>query len=149
MAVHLIRRHRLWEVFLVEKLGFTWDQIHEIAEELEHIKSPFLTSRLEQFLEYPKFDPHGDPIPDNKGNIDYHDEIGLDKLKINDTGRIVGVVEQSVEFLQYLDKINLSINSDLKVLEYNDYDNSKVIEVTGNQVFVSEKVCKNLIVKKL
>ena len=148
-AVNLIRAHRLWEVFLLNKLGFTWDQVHEVAEELEHIKSPFLISRLEAFLDYPKYDPHGDPIPDATGNIDYHDEVRLSELHKNEKGIVVGVEEQSTEFLQYLDKINLSLNSEIEVLEFNDYDHSTVVRVGDKEMFVSEKVGKNLLVKKL
>lgn len=149
MAIHLIRSHRLWEVFLLEKLGFTWDQVHEVAEELEHIKSQLLISRLEKFLGYPKYDPHGDPIPDASGNIDYHEEVSLSELRPGRTGEIVGVVEQTAEFLQYLDKIKLSLSAKVKVIDQNDFDNSMSIEVDGKQVFITEKVSNNLIVKRL
>lgn len=148
-AVDLIRSHRLWEVFLLDKLGFTWDQVHEVAEELEHIKSPFLISRLEAFLDYPKYDPHGDPIPDAKGHIHYHEEVRLCELHEKEKGIVVGVEEQSAEFLQYLDKINLSINSKVEVLEFNDYDHSTIVRVGDKEMFVSEKVGKNLLVKKI
>jgi len=148
-AVMLIRNHRLWEVFLLEKLGFTWDQVHEVAEEMEHVRSPLLIARLEKYLGYPKYDPHGDPIPDAKGNIHYHKEVSLIELKAGEKGRVVGVVEQSTHFLQYLDKINLAINSIIEVIEMNNYDNSRLIRIGKNQVFASEKVCGNLIVVKI
>lgn len=148
-AINLIRSHRLWEVFLLEKLDFSWDQVHELAEELEHIRSPLLISRLEEFLGFPKYDPHGDPIPNKEGKIEYHEELSLNELKIGEKGQIVGVVEQSADFLQYLDKIKLSLNAKVEVLEHNDFDDSQVVKVNGNNIFISDKVGKNLLIKKL
>ena len=148
-AVMLLRNHRLWEVFLLDKLGFSWDQVHEVAEEMEHVRSPLLIARLEKFLGYPKYDPHGDPIPDAKGHINYHKEISLIELNTGEKGKVVGVVEQSLNFLKYLDKINLAINAVVEVVELNNYDNSRLIKVGKNQVFASEKVCGNLIVVKM
>ncbi len=148
-AVKLIRSHRLWEVFLLDKLGFSWDQVHEIAEEMEHVKSPMLIERLEKFLGYPKYDPHGDPIPDAQGKINYHKEVSLTELKPGDKGKVVGVIEQSTSFLQYLDKIKLSIGSMVQVIELNEYDNSRLIKIKNEEVFVSEKICKNLMVEKV
>lgn len=148
-AVMLIRSHRLWEVFLLEKLGFSWDQVHEVAEEMEHVRSPMLIARLEKFLGYPKYDPHGDPIPDAKGNINYHKQVSLSELKAGERGKVLGVVEQSADFLQYLDRIKLAINSTVEVIELNEYDNSRVIRLKGKEIFASEKVCGNLIVVKL
>ncbi|HXH19622.1 MAG TPA: metal-dependent transcriptional regulator [Chitinophagales bacterium] len=148
-AVRLIRSHRLWEVFLLEKLGFRWDQVHEVAEEMEHVRSPLLIARLEKFLGYPKFDPHGDPIPDEHGKISYHRQVSLIELKPGEKGRITGVVEQNTNFLQYLDKMNLALNSTVEVIELNDFDNSRHLRVKGKEVFASEKVCKNLIVEKI
>ena len=148
IAINLIRKHRLWEVFLLEKLGFAWDQVHDVAEELEHIKSPLLVTQLESFLGFPKYDPHGDPIPDKNGNIDYHEEILLHDLKVGESGVIIGVVEQSSPFLQYLDKIKLAINAVVKIVECNEFDDSRLIQVANNELFASEKVCKNLLVRK-
>lgn len=148
-AVGLIRRHRLWEVFLVEKLNFTWDQIHDIAEELEHVSSPLLISRLNEFLGSPKFDPHGDPIPDENGKIVYHEETTLDQLQENEKAVIVGVADQSTSFLQYLDQQQLQIYNKLEVLEHHGYDNSKTISIKNKKIFLSEKVAKNLVVKKV
>lgn len=148
-AVMLIRNHRLWEVFLLEKLGFSWDQVHDVAEEMEHVRSPLLIARLEKFLGYPKYDPHGDPIPDANGNIHYHKEVSLIELKAGEKGKVVGVVEQSANFLQYLDKINLGLNSVVEISEMNNYDNSRLIKIGKSQVFASEKVCGNLIVVKI
>lgn len=150
IAIGLVRRHRLWEVFLVEKLNFSWDQVHEVAEELEHINSDLLISRLDEFLNYPSHDPHGDPIPDKDGNIAYSEEKKLSELEVGTQGIVVGVNEQTPGFLQYLDKIKLSIQSKIEVLETNDYDGSKLIQLNKQQeIYISEKVCQNLIVKKI
>lgn len=149
IAVALVRRHRLWEVFLVEKLNFNWDQVHEVAEELEHVSSELLTSRLDAFLDFPKYDPHGDPIPDKDGNIPYFEEKSLAELKTGEIGFIASVNEQSPEFLQYLDKLKISINSKVEVLECNEYDGSKQIRLNNNSSFyTSAKVCNNLTVRK-
>lgn len=150
VAVSLVRRHRLWEVFLVEKLNFNWDQVHVIAEELEHVSSELLTTRLDEFLDYPRYDPHGDPIPDKDGNIPYFEERKLSELKKGDKGIIVNVNEQSPEFLQYLDKLKIAIQSRVEVLEANEYDGSRQLKVNNtDMIFTSQKVCKNLIVKKI
>ncbi len=150
VAVGLIRSHRLWEVFLVDKLNFSWDQVHPLAEELEHVRTEDLVSRLEEYLGYPTHDPHGDPIPDKDGNIQYHEPITLTELGAGGKGILVGVNEQSMEFLQYLDKIKLSLHSKMEVVEYNDYDRSCQVKINGGPVqFVSEKVGNNLIVKRL
>jgi DtxR family transcriptional regulator, Mn-dependent transcriptional regulator len=148
-AIALIRRHRLWEVFLVEKLRFNWDQVHEVAEELEHVSSPLLISRLDVFLNSPRYDPHGDPIPDEKGNIAYHEETTLNQLQQGDNAEIVNVGDQSVSFLQYLDKNKIYINSKLEVTNIDEYDHSMTIRINKTTtLFISEKVGKNLIVKK-
>ena len=150
IAIGLIRSHRLWEVFLVDKLNFSWDQVHDIAEELEHVRTPHLISSLEEFLGYPTHDPHGDPIPDADGNIQNHGSVSLNELQAGEKGVVVGVNEQSPEFLQYLDKIPLSIGARIEVLELNDYDNSRSVKLDGDkQLFFSEKVCENLLIKKL
>ncbi|KRP11649.1 MAG: iron-dependent repressor, partial [Sphingobacteriales bacterium BACL12 MAG-120813-bin55] len=98
VAVNLIRRHRLWETFLVDKLGFHWDEVHDMAEELEHVASDLLTERLDAFLGKPRFDPHGDPIPDSKGNISYHEDVTLDKVDAGKKGIIVGVTDHTPAF---------------------------------------------------
>ena len=103
IATHLIRKHRLWEVFLVDKLEFSWDEVHDIAEQLEHIKSESLVERLDSFLGQPKFDPHGDPIPDADGNFTFRKQILLAELPILKDGVIVGVQEHTPQFLQYLE----------------------------------------------
>lgn len=150
IAKNLIRKHRLWETFLVEKLQFSWDEVHDLAEELEHINSDLLTDKIEAFLGFPKFDPHGDPIPDKKGNISYHEEITLDQMKRNESGMIVGVIDHSPAFLQYLDKIQLAIQAKIKVKEDEEYDNSKIIILNGRkEMTISQKVAASLLVRKV
>jgi DtxR family Mn-dependent transcriptional regulator len=150
IAIALIRSHRLWEVFLVDKLGYKWDEVHVLAEELEHIKTPDLIGRLESFLDFPTHDPHGDPIPDAEGNIQHHEPISLNELGAAEKGIAVRVKEQGPEFLQYLDRIQLSLGSRLEVLEVNSYDHSRLVRINGAQpVFLSEKVGENLVVKRV
>lgn len=148
-AIEVIRKHRLWEVFLVEKLGFTWDEIHEVAEQLEHIKSEKLTNELDKFLEYPKRDPHGDPIPDAKGNFSLANRILLAELEIGETGVCVGVKDSSVEFLQYLDKNNISLGKKMEVLEKEDFDKSMLIKMEGSELRISHQISTNLFIKTL
>ena len=146
MATTVIRKHRLWEVFLVEKLDFSWDEVHEIAEQLEHIRSEKLTERLDSFLNFPTVDPHGDPIPDKDGVIHAHKNRVLSDLKPGETGIIVGVKEHAPSFLQYLEKNQLLLGSKVKVLNHFDFDHSLVIEANGNERTVSHQVSKNLYV---
>ncbi len=147
LALQVIRRHRLWEVFLVEKLGFGWEQVHEIAEELEHIRSEELVSRLDAYLGHPQFDPHGDPIPTPAGQMP---ETGYQKLSDMATGarvRLMGVLEHSTEFLQHLDRSDLTLSCVVTVLEINGFDKSVLVQTeAGRTVFVSHEVAKNLLV---
>ena len=101
VAIQIIRKHRMWEVFLVDKLEFKWDEVHDLAEELEHIGSSEITNRLEEFLDFPKVDPHGDPIPDREGNIDLSDQIPLTELLKGESGLVTGVKDSSSDFLRY------------------------------------------------
>lgn len=149
-AVQLIRNHRLWETFLVDKLQYSWDEVHDMAEDLEHIKNATLTEKLEAFLGYPKFDPHGDPIPDKSGNIAYHEEVTLDKMSVGDTGVIVGVIDHSAAFLQYLNKIQLVIHAKITIVEDEEYDKTKRILLNNSkQLTISHKVSANLLIRKL
>ncbi|MBZ0327745.1 MAG: metal-dependent transcriptional regulator [Altibacter sp.] len=147
IAANVIRKHRLWEVFLVEKLNFQWDEVHEIAEQLEHIQSDELVSRLDRFLGNPDFDPHGDPIPDKHGNVKRTEKKLLSECDKNQRGVCVGVKETSAEFLQYLDKRKISIGTKIKVLGKEFFDGSMIIQVGGDQFFVSQKIAENLYVQ--
>lgn len=149
-ALRLIRSHRLWETFLVDRLKFNWDEVHDMAEELEHIKNDTLTEKLESYLGFPKFDPHGDPIPDVHGNIAYHEEVTLDKMQVGDTGIIVGVIDHSSDFLKYLNKIQLVLQAKMLILDDEEYDKSKHIRINNkSDIVISQKVAGNLIVRKI
>jgi len=147
VATNVIRKHRLWEVFLVEKLKFHWDEVHDIAEQLEHIKSEELIKRLDAFLGSPDFDPHGDPIPDSHGNVKRTEKKLLSELDKNQTGVCVGVKESSPEYLQYLDKKKISIGTKIKVLGKEFFDGSMIILAGKDQFFISKKIAENLYVQ--
>lgn len=145
LAIALIRRHRLWEVFLTEKLGFAWDEVHDMAEQLEHVQGNELVSRLDTFLGHPKFDPHGDPIPDAEGRWAYREQALLATLQPGDRGVVSGVGDHSAAFLQYLDQIGLSLDAELELLERFPYDHSvRVHTPGGRELILSEKVTQNL-----
>ncbi len=148
-AVHLVRKHRLWETFLVEKLNFTWDEVHDLAEQLEHIQSRELINRLDEFLDYPKYDPHGDPIPDEHGNIAERQQVLLSQLPENAPAVVVGVKDHTTPFLQYLERTGLLLGAELTVNERLAYDNSLQLELaSGEKLLVSQKVGQHLFVQK-
>lgn len=147
-ATNIIRKHRLWEVFLVEKLNFSWDEVHEVAEELEHINSSKLIDELDAFLGYPKQDPHGDPIPDKDGNIPKIRKRVLSVLEKNDIGVCVGVKDTSAEFLQFLDKKEIKLGLKIKVIEIEPFDGSLTIEINGRKLSISNKIASNLYIQK-
>lgn len=149
IALKIIRKHRLWEVFLVEKLKFGWDEIHDIAEQLEHIRSPKLVDRLDEHLGFPKTDPHGDLIPNKKGEFPQQKMVVLNKLKLGDKAVLIGVSEDSKDFLRYLDSINLQLGSSIEVLDYFTFDKSIKIKINNKtEVTISEIVASNLNVSK-
>ena len=143
-AANVIRKHRLWEVFLVEKLNFQWDEVHVIAEQLEHIKSDELIKRLDTYLDHPDFDPHGDPIPDINGVIKPTEKKLLSELEKNQRGVCVGVKESSKQFLQYLDTRNIGIGTTIKVLDKEEFDDSMTIQVGETLVQITDKIAHNL-----
>jgi len=147
-AVDIIRKHRLWEVFLVEKLNFTWDEVHDVAEQLEHIKSPKLITELDAFLDFPTHDPHGDPIPDKDGNIYRLDKIMLSKAEVGNTYTCVGVIDSSKTFLKYLDKHNIGIGTRLKVTDTEAFDHSMTITINNNSMVMSKAITSNIYVKQ-
>lgn len=148
-ALWVIRKHRLWEVFLVNKLGFNWDEVHEVAEQLEHIKSSLLISRLDEFLEYPKFDPHGDPIPDEDGIISSKPRMILSELKVGDEAELVSMKDTGIAFLNYLDRMELKIGAQIKILEIMEFDGSREIESNRSKsITISQQVSDNLLVIK-
>ena len=123
-ALQVIRKHRLWETFLVEKLDFNWDEVHEVAEQLEHIKSDMLVDRLDALLEHPEFDPHGDPIPDKHGVFKTRDKKLLANLGKGHSGQCVGVVDSSAAYLKYLDKHGIALGDAITVLDREEFDQS-------------------------
>jgi DtxR family Mn-dependent transcriptional regulator len=147
IAAKVVRKHRLWEVFLVDKLQFQWDEVHEIAEQLEHIKSDELIVRLDKFLGSPEFDPHGDPIPDKHGNIKNTKKRLLAEIEKNQSGICVGVKESSADYLRYLDKKKISIGSEITVVSKEYFDGSMIIEVGPEQFSISKKIAENLYVQ--
>ena len=148
IATELIRKHRLWEVFLLEKLGFAWDEVHELAEQLEHVHGNNLVQRLDNFLGHPKFDPHGDPIPDANGRWTFRPQALLATLQPGDRGIVTGVDDHSSTFLQYLDQLGLTLGAELELLERFPYDQSVKVRTRDQREFVlSDKVTQNLFVK--
>ncbi len=147
-AANIVRKHRLWEVFLVEKLNFSWDEVHDVAEQLEHIKSPKLINQLDALLGFPTHDPHGDPIPDKEGNVNTIDKILLSTLHKDESGFCVGVNDSSSEFLRFLDKKKITLGKKITVLEKEDFDDSLSIEIDGEKLSISKKIANNLYIKK-
>lgn len=149
IATSLIRKHRLWETFLVDKLDFSWGEVHEIAEQLEHIKSPELVEKLDDYLGNPKYDPHGDPIPNGDGKFSVRRQIQLFQAGAGEYGVVVGVQDDSQQFLEYLDKQGLVLGAKIEILEKFDYDNTCQIRLNGEKELVlSEKVSKNLFIQR-
>ena len=146
-AKMIVRKHRLWEVFLVEKLNFSWDEVHDIAEQLEHIKSEKLVNKLDDFLGNPTEDPHGDPIPNAKGEIFKIDKQLLSELVEKQQGICVGVKDTSSEFLKYLDKQEIALGSKIEIIAKESFDLSLRIKVDGKNLTISNKIASNLFVK--
>jgi DtxR family Mn-dependent transcriptional regulator len=146
-AKMIVRKHRLWEVFLVDKLNFSWDEVHEIAEELEHIKSEKLIIKLDEYLGFPSFDPHGDPIPNANGEIQKIDKLLLSEAVFNQNYICVGVKNSSVEFLQYLDKKNIFLGVPIKVISSEKFDQSLMINLNSDTISISNKIAENLYIK--
>jgi DtxR family transcriptional regulator, Mn-dependent transcriptional regulator len=147
LAKMIVRKHRLWEVFLVDKLQFPWDEVHDIAEQLEHIKSEKLINKLDDFLGNPTEDPHGDPIPDAAGKIIKIEKLLLSELKENQTGICIGVKDSSTQFLKYLDKNQITLGAKIQVLSKEEFDLSLKIKVENITVTISNIIANNLFVK--
>ena len=148
VAIQIIRKHRLWEYFLVEKLQFGWDEVHEIAEELEHISSRKLIDKLDEYLGFPKSDPHGDPIPDSSGRFERVAQVNLLDLPLNQWAEISGVTNQSSEILELLRHKNLSIGTRLEIKKKFTFDNSLEVKIKNQpSVTISEEVAKNIFVR--
>lgn len=147
IALSIIRKHRLWETFLVDKLGFGWDQVHIIAEQLEHIKSEELIENLDNFLGNPKYDPHGDPIPNKDGEIEKMNQKLLVELKASQKGIITGFKKGTASLLNYLDKEKVKLGDSIKVIEILEFDGTYIVEINKRKLTFSEKICQNLLLE--
>ena len=145
-ACAVIRKHRLWETFLVERMEFTWDEIHEVAEQLEHVKSKKLVDQLDKLLGYPKYDPHGDPIPNASGEIGGVHKTTLIQESVGKELRVVGVRNDSPAFLQYITQLGLGINSQIIIRSHHEFDGSLDAEIDGKSQMISQKVAENVYV---
>ena len=149
-ALRIIRKHRLWETFLVDKLQFNWDEVHEVAEQLEHIRSTLLIQRLDEYLGKPQFDPHGDPIPGEDGEMADVQQIALHELSPGQAGRVTAVNDSSSALLQYLDKAGIAIGTLLRIIGHVEFDQSLEISLDDRKtIFISRQVAENLWVQKL
>jgi len=150
VALGIIRKHRLWEFFLVEKLQFGWDEVHEVAEELEHITSKLLIEKLDAFLDHPRFDPHGDPIPDSNGKMSLQQQVNLLSVEFNTLAEVTSVVNQSTELLEVLKHKNIHIGTVLEVKKKFSFDNSLELKLKNQPVVtISEQLARSLFVKPM
>ncbi len=149
VATNLIRKHRLWEVFLVEKLNFSWEQVHDIAEQLEHINSEQLINRLDNYLGNPKFDPHGDPIPNAEGKFTLRNQQPLHALQPGDSGIVIGVKEHDTSFLRHLNNLGINLGTELSIKHYTEYDGSMEILIDKETLSTISRLTSNgILVKK-
>jgi DtxR family Mn-dependent transcriptional regulator len=149
MALGIVRRHRIWETYLVKELGFGWDEVHEIAEELEHIKNDKLIKKLASILGNPTYDPHGDPIPDEKGKIKASNFIRLSEAKVKTTYTIMGVTDHSTSFLKYLERHQLLIGASIQIKSIEEFDHSILLLCHKRDVLISPKVADTIIVQEI
>ena len=148
-ALLVIRKHRLWEFFLQDKLGYTWDEVHQIAEQLEHVHDNELADRLDEFLNFPRFDPHGDPIPDRNGKFPEIKSLRLSESEHKGSGFVVGLADMSPVFLQYLDKLGIHLGTEIVMTEKNVFDDSLDIKINGKtKIHVSQQAAKNILISR-
>lgn len=145
-ALMIIRRHRLWETFLVEKLGFGWDEVHDVAEDLEHVQSDRLINALDAFLEYPSVDPHGDPIPDSSGKWKPLNKKPLSHCEAGDQGIIIGVKDSSPNFLKLLDKRKIALGTEFKIIDVESFDGSITLKIDDQLQMLTNKLAKNIFI---
>lgn len=146
-ALKIIRRHRLWEYFLVAKLGMEWEKVHDIAEELEHVSSPELINRLDDYLENPKIDPHGDPIPDEKGIMPELQQIPIKDLPIKKSATVSSISNQTIEMMEMLNHYGIGIGSSIKVLKSFEFDGSLQIKIARKpECVISGMAAQNIYV---
>lgn len=149
IASTIVRKHRLWEVFLVETLNFSWDEVHEVAEQLEHIQSNKLIDQLDAFLKFPTHDPHGDPIPDKNGNFKKTDKVLLSQINHNTNCICVGVKDSSSDFLKYLDRNSIALGTEIQVVSKESFDGSMILQIANTEKTISKEVSNNLYVKSV
>lgn len=150
VALSIIRKHRLWEMFLVEKLNFKWDEVHDVAEQLEHINSDKLIEQLDKFLNFPKTDPHGDPIPDARGKLKSSKSTPLSKFFKNDQCTVTGVIDHHPDFLRYLDDTGISLGDEIIIKEIIPFDRSfQIVINTQYTRFISKQIAENILVQKI
>jgi len=147
IALSIIRRHRLWEYFLAEKLKFNWDEVHEVAEQLEHVSSKKLIDKLDEYLAFPKFDPHGDPIPDTNGKMEAGKQINLSELPINKPAKICFIANQSELLLAHLNEKKISIGASIIVKRKFNFDDTLEIKLENKLLTISDQLAKNIFVK--
>ena len=148
LATNIVRKHRLWETFLVDKLHFNWDEVHDVAEQLEHIKSDKLVTLLNEFLGNPRFDPHGDPIPDEFGKFPTANSTPLSNLKKGNEGIVMGVSQDNSTFLKFLDRIDIKLGNLILVKDIIEFDNSVEILINNKESHISLEVARNILVKQ-
>jgi DtxR family transcriptional regulator, Mn-dependent transcriptional regulator len=147
VALQIVRKHRLWEYFLVEKLQFGWEEVHEIAEELEHISSKKLIDRLDEFLGFPKNDPHGDPIPDMQGKMAAQVQVNLNEVPVNRPAIVCNISDQSAGMLELLNHKTIALGTRLEVKRRFTVDNSIEVKIKNQApITISEQVAKNIFV---
>lgn len=145
-ALAIVRRHRIWETYLAKELNFGWDEVHEIAEELEHIKNDKLINKLSEILGNPIYDPHGDPIPDVNGKFQKSNFIKLSEAKLKNKYKIMGVTDHSTIFLKYLEKNQLVIGAEIAIKQIEEFDNSFLVNCNKKEIMITPKVAENIIV---
>ena len=149
IALSVIRKHRLWETFLVSKLGFSWSKVHNIAEQLEHVNSEELIDKLDHFLAYPQIDPHGDPIPQKNGTISELNQKLLSELKRGEEGIITGIKKGTPSLLNFLDQKNIKLGDQIQLISILEFDQSAEVIIHEKTINLSEKICSNLLIETL
>ena len=149
IALSIIRKHRLWETFLVNKLGFSWSKVHNIAEQLEHVNSEELIDKLDHFLAYPQIDPHGDPIPQKNGTIAKLNQKLLSELKNGEEGVITGIKKGTPSLLNFLDQKNIKLGDQIQLISILEFDQSAEVIIHKKTINLSEKICSNLLIETL
>ncbi len=150
LAGLIIRKHRLTEMYLFKKMGFGWEEVHSIAEQIEHIRSTEFFDKIDELLDYPKFDPHGEPIPDKNGNIKEIYHLNLSECKKGDLIQIVSINDSTEDFLKFLNRKKISIGDKFEIKNIELYDNSfEIISENNNKITLSNSVCNKIFVEKV